>query len=297
NTAPAGGLPPPKIFNVPPATQDSGPKVGFENFFAPGVFIRVKTTEAGQQPNSVEFMGRNAGEPSIGNNWLSDTTIFYSGLETLFIKFDDTCPLSGVSSFWVNRSAPTQVGLDSDPIGFTDSPLGRSLTGELTLLTPTCKTSYTNDDGQTWVPSQGSGLASGVDHETIGGGVYHAPLNLNPPSPVYPHAVYYCSQEGSPNSGPPSFCSRSDDGGLTFGPSVPLTTPPVNVCGGLHGHVKVSPKDGTVYVPFNTCGGVGSVIVSEDNGTTWTIRHVQTSTIQMQPSASFQDPALSIDAN
>ncbi len=293
DTGGAGGTPPPPFGPIPPATQGSGPKVGFENFAAAGVLVPVKTTEAGQQPNSVEYMGRNAGEPSVGNNWLSDTTIFYSGLETLFVKFDDSCPLSGLSSTWVNRAAPTQIAVDSDPIGFTDSTLGRSFTGELTLLSPTCKTSYTDDDGATWVPTQGSGLASGVDHETIGGGVFHAPI---PPLPTpYNHAVYYCSQEGLPNSGPPSFCSLSVDGGLTFGASVPLTTPPVNVCGGLHGHVKVGP-DGTVYVPFNTCGGVGSLLVSEDNGSTWTIRHVQTSTVAMQPSASFQDPALAIDA-
>jgi hypothetical protein len=108
--------------------------------------------------------------------------------------------------------------------------------------------------------------------------------------------VYYCSQEGVPNSGPPSFCSRSDDGGLTFGPSVPTTNPPVNVCGGLHGHVKVSPVDGTVYLPFNECNAVGSLLASFDNGITWTIQHVNNGTISAEPSASFQDPAISIDA-
>ncbi len=289
------GVPLPPFGPIPPAAQDNGPQIGFENFAAPGTLVTVKTTEAGQQPNSVEYMGRNAGEPSIGDNWLTDTAIFYSGLETLFVKFDDTCPANGLSSTWTNRAAPTQVAVDSDPIGFTDSALGRSFTGELTLLSPTCKTSFTNDDGATWIPTQGSGFASGVDHETIGGGPYHAPVP-SLPTP-YNHAVYYCSQEGVPNSGPPAFCSRSDDGGLTYGPSVPLTTPPVNVCGGLHGHVKVSPKDGTVYVPFNQCGGVASLLVSQDNGSTWTIRHVQTSTIAMQPSASFQDPAVAVDAN
>jgi hypothetical protein len=295
NTAPAGGAPPPKTFNVAPAALDNGAKIGFENFPAPGVLTQVKTTEAGQQPNSFEYLGRNAGEPSIGDNWLTDTAVYASGLETLFVKFDDSCPANGLSSTWANRAALTQIAVDSDPIGFTDPVTGRSFTGQLTLLSPSCKTSYTDDDGQTWIPTQGSGIASGVDHETIGGGIYHAPIP-SLPTP-YNHAVYYCSQEGEPGSGPPSFCSRSDDGGLTFGPSVPLTTPPVNVCGGLHGHVKVSPQDGTVYVPFNTCDGVGSAIVSEDNGVSWTIRHVQNGTVSVAPSASFQDPAISIDAN
>jgi len=80
----------------------------------------------------------------------------------------------------------------------------------------------------------------------------------------------------------------SDDGGLTFGPSVPLTTPPPKCLRGLHGHVKVSPKDGAVYVPFNQCNGEGSVIVSLDNCITWTIRHVESGGIKTTPSISFR---------
>ena len=290
-----GGTPPP-FGPIPQAPLDNGPKVGYENFTAPGALIPVTTTSAGLQVASVEYMGRNAGEPSIGNNWLSDVTVFYSDLQSLFVTFNDTCPANGLSSTWVNRPAPTAQAIDSDPIGFTDSQLGRSFSGQLTLLSPTCKTSYTPNDGQTWVPTQGSGIASGVDHQTIGGGKYAAPLDLNPPSPIYPHAVYYCSQEGvaPPGMGPAAFCSRSDDGGLTFGPSISVTGVPVN-CSGLHGHVKISPKDGSVYLPFNQCDGVGSVVVSLDNGITWTVRHVATATISAQPSASFQDPAVTID--
>jgi hypothetical protein len=298
------GSPPPGFGPIPPAAQDSGPKVGFENFIAPGVLVPVTTTSAGGQVNSVEWMGRNAGEPSIGNNWLTGVTAFFSDLQTLFVTFNDTCPATGQSSIWVNRAAPTSQAIDSDPIGFVDHQTGRTFAGELTLLSPTCKTSFTDSDGLPtatnpagWTPTQGSGFASGVDHETIGGGIYNASSTPPPPPhPAYANAVYYCSQEGVPNSGPPSFCSRSDDGGLTFGPSIPTTNPPVNVCGGLHGHVKVSPVDGTVYLPFNECNGVGSLLASFDNGITWTIQHVNNGSISAQPSASFQDPAVSIDA-
>src|SRR3984893_15735115 len=295
-----GGSAPPPFGPIPPAAQDTGPKVGFENYSAPGVLVPVTFTEAGQQANSVEYMGRNAGEPSIGNNWNTGVTAFESGLETLFVTFNDTCPATGQSSLWASRQAPTQLAIDSDPILFTDHQTGRTFAGSLTLLSPdTCKTSFTDSDGlptamapSGWTPAVGNGIGSGVDHETIGGGPYHAPLTG---TPAYPNAVYYCSQEGVPNSGPPSFCSRSDDGGLTFGPSIPTTNPPVNVCGGLHGHVKVSPVDGTVYLPFNECNGVGSLLVSMDNGITWTIQHVNNGTISAQPSASFQDPAVAID--
>ena len=138
-----------------------------------------------------------------------------------------------------------------------------------------------------WTPSQGSGLASAVDHETIGGGPYAAPLNLNPPSPVYPHAVYYCSQDIAA-----ALCSRSDDGGLTFGPSIPIYE--LTACGGLHGHVKVAP-DGTVYVPNRGCGTNAAVVVSTDSGTTWTVRPVQNGSVTN--TATLDDPAVGIDNN
>src|SRR4029077_3634200 len=128
-----------------------------------------------------------------------------------------TCPATGQSSLWASRQAPTLVS-DSDPIAFTDHQTGRSFAGALTLLSPdTCKISFTDSDGLPtttaptgWTPAAGNGITSGVDHETIGGGIYHAGSGLPLPPPAYQHAVYYCSQEGEPNSGPPSFCSRSD---------------------------------------------------------------------------------------
>src|SRR6266404_1120471 len=260
---------------IPIAPKDTGAKIGYENFIAPGVLTPVKTTEAGQQVNSVEYLGRNAGEPSVGSNWITGMANFQSGLQTLFIAFDDTCPLSGLSSTWVNRAAPTSVAIDSDPIGFTDrgftDPLGshsRVFAGELTLLSPnTVKISYTDDDGVTWVPTQTGGLASGVDHETIGGGIYHTPVPPRPPGTVYPNAIYYCSQDIAT-----AFCSRSDNVGANYGPSVPLYT--LLDCGGLHGHVKVSPKDGTVYVPNRSCGNQSAAVVSQDNGITWTVHPV-----------------------
>jgi hypothetical protein len=166
--------------------------------------------------------------------------------------------------------------------------------GELTLLSPdTVKISHTDDDGVTWVPDQSGGAASAVDHETIGGGPYHAPLNLNPPSPLYPHAVYYASQDIAFAS-----ASRSDDGGLTYGPSVHMYT--ISQCSGLHGHIKVAP-DGTVYVPNRACGntpllngGNTAVVVSTDNGITWTVKPVLNGSVPS--SSATDDPAVAVDA-
>jgi hypothetical protein len=271
----------------PAAAQDSGPKIGYQNYEAPGVLTQVTQTSSGGL--TVEYMGRGAGEPSIGANWNSGVVNMQSDLETLFITFNDSCPADGKTVAWVNRKATTSQFIDSDPIGFTDRQTGRVFAGELTLLTPTCKTSYSDDDGQTWIPTNGSGIASGVDHETIGGGPYHAPLTRPPGVPgLYPNAVYYCSQDLVT-----AFCSRSDDGGLTFGASIPMYT--FTQCGGLHGHVKVSPKDGTVYVPNNNCNNEGTVAVSEDNGVNWTVRAVRSATVDT--ASGHSDPAVAVDAN
>src|SRR2546430_7511535 len=135
-----------------------------------------------------------------------------------------------------------------------------------------------------WSPNPGP-LGSGIDHETIGGGPYHTPAPSHGP---YPNAVYYCSQDLVT-----AFCLRSDDGGVTYGPPIPTYT---SQCGGLHGHVKVAP-DGTVYLPNNSCGGTGAVVVSEDNGLTWSIRPVQNASSQTRANANLQDTAVAIDSN
>ena len=282
----------------PSAPLDKGPKIGFQNFEAPGTLVQVTDSSQGPTLYTVEYMGHDAGEPSIGVNWNSPNsatgvTNFQSDLQTLFIKFDDSCPTNGQSATWYNSPAPTSQFVDSDPIGFTDRQTGRVFAGELTLLTPTCKVSFTDTDGLDalgnpsyagWSPSSGP-LGSGVDHETIGGGPYHAPA---PPHESYANAVYYCSQDLVT-----AFCLRSDDGGATYGPPVPTYT---SQCGGLHGHVKVAP-DGTVYLPNNNCGGTGAVVVSEDNGLTWSVRPVQNASTQTRANANLQDPAVGVDNN
>jgi BNR repeat-like domain len=164
------------------------------------------------------------------------------------------------------------------------------------LTSPGCKISFTDTDGldplsqpgpDGWVGTTGP-AGSGIDHETIGGGPYHTPIPPRPPGTVYPNAVYYCSQDLGP-----AFCLRSDDGGANWGPPTALNT---TQCGGLHGHIKVSLVDGTVYVPNNNCGGQGAVVVSEDNGITWSPRTVHTATETTVAATHLQDPAVAIDA-
>src|SRR5436190_15070483 len=137
---------------APAAPQDRGPKIGFQNFEAPGTLVQVTDSSQGPTVHTVEYMGHDAGEPSIGVNWnssnsASGVTNSQSDLQTLFIKFDDSCPANGQSATWYHSPAPTSQLINSDPIGFTDRQTGRVFAGELTLLSPTCKVSFTATDG------------------------------------------------------------------------------------------------------------------------------------------------------
>jgi hypothetical protein len=209
------------------------------------------------------------GEPSIGVNWKTGKVMYAGGgtLRTLRVSFDDST--SPATATWDNVSHiwTTSTRLFADPILFTDRETGRTFAGQLEGLTPFSTTSYTDDDGANWLPSQGSGIASGIDHQTIGGGRLHAPLTRDPnlSRPAYPNGVYYCAQELVAAN-----CALSLDGGQTFGPSVTMYT---SECGGLHGHVKVGP-DGTVFVPNRGCNGEQGMAVSEDNGVSWAVRVV-----------------------
>ena len=235
--------------------------------------------------------GDDAGEPTIGINWTTERTFsnsngpianggtanYFGGFlpYMLSVTFDD-CQ-SPAAALWEQKplllaNSPRVFG---DPILFTDKTTGRTFVSQLEGLTPAGSTTdITDDDGDHFSPSEGSGLPSCVDHQTFGGGPFHPPLSGN----GYPNAVYYCSQCVSDAT-----CSLSLDGGMTFLPGVVAFT--VADCVGLHGHIKVGP-DGTAYIPNKGCGGTlpdhdggkQGVIVSEDNGLSWAVRHVTTST-------------------
>lgn len=239
-------------------------------------------------------LGNSAGEPTIGVNWQSGNAMFVASLQTLRVKWDDTA--SPAPATWEDVSAPTTSLVTLDPILFTDSDAGPHRTNRTfvsQLLGKASAIAFTDDDGGTWSISQGSGINSGVDHQTVGGG----PYAKNPDGTLkggavqlpglngqtYPNAVYYASQDVGLAE-----IARSDNGGLTFGVAIPMWT--LAQCDGLHGHIKVAP-DGTVYVPNKSCGGKQGVAVSENNGLSWTIRTVDGST------AGDTDPSVGIGAD
>jgi hypothetical protein len=240
--------PPPPSIEVPPA---------YVNYAAP------------------DGLGTSAGEPSLGVNERTGAVLFVAGTETLKTSFDQCT--SPATATWSDHSFLTTSQVTLDPILFTDQALGRTFVSQ--LLGKASATAFTDNDGTTWTPSQGSGINSGVDHQTIGGGPFPSG-GLFQPLTGYPNAVYYCSQDIALAS-----CAVSLDGGLTFGPAVPIYT--LADCGGLHGHVKVGP-DGTAYVPNKDCNGQQAVVVSTDAGHTWTVRRIPGS------AAGDSDPSVAV---
>lgn len=232
--------------------------------------------------------GADGGEPSIGWDPLRGAAIFGTEEANVRLSWDAAGTMTST-----DVSAPTSA-ISLDPITATDQRTGRTfvsqLTGACSLM------SYSDDAGATWTPTTGCGPGAVVDHQTVGGGPFHAG------SPVqaltsYPDAVYYCAQDSYNGQ-----CSVSQDGGLTFNPAVPAYNSPANdpadpntvfaaeggACSALHGHIRVGP-DGTAYLPIKGCGGQltvnnltnteywgghPSVSTTQDNGLRWLIHRV-----------------------
>lgn len=242
-------------------------------------------------------VGENSGEPSIGVNWNTGSIMNTAVLDTLQLTLDPST--SPATPTWTVRDNTITSTTTLDPILYTDHVTGRTFVSQLSGTTSLM--AYTDNDGITWNPTQGGGIASGVDHQTVGGGPFRectalqAQLNPEPcavltargpitnnPLGAYPNAVYYASQDIGLAQ-----MAISQDGGITFEVAHPMYT--LEQCGGLHGHVKVG-ADGTVFVPNKSCSGSQGLVVSQDNGLTFTVQAVTGST----PGAS--DPSVGVGA-
>ena len=239
-----------------------------------------------------------ADEPSIGANWTTGAIMYQSDLVTLKVGFNDaTIPATPT---WTNVSGALTSATSLDPILFTDHITGRTIVSQLIVA---CSLSeYTDTDGTppatAWTPNQGCPPNGAEDHQTVGGGPFHAPIP-GPPAPVYPDAVYYCSQDFANSTA--AFCSPSFDGGLTYTAGIPVYN--FTQCGGLHGHIRVAP-DGTAILPNQTCAPTDNplatgpfpnqaAVVSTTNGAPggWSVNVIPDSTYTLR-----SDPSTAADA-
>ncbi|HEX6488343.1 MAG TPA: hypothetical protein VF137_05635 [Candidatus Dormibacteraeota bacterium] len=239
--------------------------------------------------------GRSFGEPSIGVDRRSDTVMYQAGLFTMQAKFDDSARPAAVT--WKNVSdTPLTDSASEDAILYVDPATGRTFVSQLVLA---CSLgAVSDDDGASWIPvAKACQTPPAVDHETIGGGPFAAPL---PPGVVYPDAMYYCSQNVAYSA-----CALSVDGGLIYGAASPMWT--AAECFGLHGHIKVAP-DGTAYVPDKACGSPECDIttstagpnchpgfaVSTNNGVSWTVHTIQDGHMRYFDTG---DPSIGVGSN
>jgi hypothetical protein len=254
--------------NPPTGTDYSGSATAYT--VVPGSFPKALNVVA---PTYLQFtapkaVSTSAGEPSIGSNWKTGATLFTSNTNEYLVAFNDRAKTSTWTKVNGDVTDPSNK-ISLDPIGYTDSVTGRTFVSQLYLACSAA--AYTDDDFAT-APTVSQGCGSGIngfDHQTFGGGPFPEGKGKLPTS-SYPHAVYYCAQgQGLLLGG--ATCSRSDDGSLTFNPPVATWT---DECSGIHGHVRVSPKDGAVYLPDGKCGDKQGVAVSRDGGDHWVVRTI-----------------------
>lgn len=205
--------------------------------------------------------GASASEPTIGIPWNTDSVFYYPtsdaqsladnvqhGLKTYRARFD----ANGVPE-WTDVTPPHEAPINLDPMLVADPDTGRVFSGG--LAGPCSTMVYSDDDGETWLPTINMCSGANFDHQSIGLGPPAGPL----PSPEGTHVGYYCAQGGTIS------CARSLDQGTTWGPfqDVPGS------CGGFHGHIRVSTVTGLAVVPTASCGAHAGYITTADGGLTW----------------------------
>src|SRR5436309_2298035 len=104
-----------------------------------------------------------------------ESTLYFGGFLPSMLKITFNDCSSPASALWeekelVSANTPRVFG---DPILFTDHTTGRTFVAQLEGLTPLGSTiDFTDDDGDNFTPSDGV-IPSDIDHETMGGGIYH----------------------------------------------------------------------------------------------------------------------------
>jgi hypothetical protein len=238
-------------------------------------------------------LGNDSGEPTLGFNPFTQRVMFIDYVNALRVTMpEDLDPQLPVAcdAQWEDKSGTITQLNTLDPIMTTDQTTGRTFNSQLSGANSLFE--YSDDDGESWTPGQIGTPNGGADHQGVVAGPY--PEGFPTAGLLYPNAVYYCSQSVAA-----AFCARSDDGGQTFGPGVPFKNTDC-AAGALHGHPKVAP-DGTLYIPdssqciasLGTDGSAEKVVafVSEDAGTTFTVRPIPQST---GGGGSGSDPSIGV---
>lgn len=236
-----------------------------------GVAAKPSATPVFTNYEAPAGLGDRAGEPTLGINPKTGAILYQAYTETLRV----TGMRPGGAATWELGAFPVPQPRSFDPILRTDPDTGRTFTSQLLLACS--QGGFTDDDAKSFTLSQGCGIGSAFDHQTVGFGPYVKGSRLaalKNPVTDYPNVVYYCAQDVATAK-----CSMSTDGGITFPTTSVVYTTAECQLGGIFGHIKAAP-DGTVYLPPRYCPDLTAgefqtgVAVSEDNGLTWDVREL-----------------------
>jgi hypothetical protein len=197
----------------------------------------------------------NAPEPTIGIPWNSDDVFYLAGSITYRLHFEDDG-----STVWEDVSPVTTTPVNLDPMLIADELTGRILSGG--LVGPCSIMNYSDDNGETWLPTANMCSGAQFDHQSIGMGP--KPGVGNPNNAPQLQNAYYCGQLILIG------CSVSLDGGATWTAptpaltqmAVPTTDGPAADCGGFHGHWRTSSVTGTAALPVPACSQMGMLIAN-----------------------------------
>ncbi|MGB1586778.1 MAG: hypothetical protein ACPHID_07020 [Thermoplasmatota archaeon] len=192
-------------------------------------------------------------EPTLGIPWNTDSLFFHSGITTIKGVFD------GDNVTWTDVTPPYQVPINLDPLLVADEDTGRVFAGGLHGACSIMM--YSDDDGNTWLPSMNMCSGAQFDHQSLGVGP--KPIVGNPLGLPQLNNAYYCGQLLLIG------CSVSIDGGVTWsapspaaGQAVDTSSDQTGICQGFHGHWRVSRVTGTAVLPVAACGDNHGLLVA-----------------------------------
>lgn len=220
-------------------------------------------------------LGVGATEPTIGA--APDGTLYMTGFGSLGPRRIPTILRSlDQGQTWEDVGPGTHVNTN-DPYVYVDPDTGRVFMSDILPLSCTFL-SWSDDRGDSWTTNPyACGNSHVNDHQTI---VTAWPRAL-PVSPLYPKIVYICTNDVAYFA-----CATSLNGGLTFGPQIPVDVGvdpdyALPLCGAIHAHIRAGP-DGTVYLPKSDCSvqeSVPVVYLTQDDGLTWTKKTISEQTM------------------
>jgi len=160
--------------------------------------------------------------------------MFFGGINNyaLRVTFNDSAPPTWDQTPLFENTLPRALG--GDPILVTDKDTGRTFVSQLQALTPTATMDITDDDGASYIRAQALELLQAL---TIRPSVsVHIMLQCLRALCIECGLLLFAGgiRETASNTGAAN-CALSVDGGLTFGPAIPVYVfSAVNGCFPLH---------------------------------------------------------------